>query len=70
MLIYPDYIEKIFELIEKILNVKQISKYLSKNINLLPKILIFLKNPSIKIVESAIKISEIYQIVKQILHLI
>ena len=56
---HPDYIEKIFELIEKILNIKQISKYLSKNINLLPKILIFLKNPSIKIVESAIKISEI-----------
>ena len=55
----PEYIEKIFELLEKILNIKQISKYLSKNINLLPKILIFLKNPSIKITESAIKISEV-----------
>ena len=54
-----EYIEKILELLEKILNVKQISKYLSKNINLLPKILLFLKNPSIKIAESAIKISEI-----------
>ena len=54
-----EYIEKIFELIEKILNIKQISKYLSKNINLLPKILAFLKNPSIKITESAIKTSEI-----------
>ena len=41
------------------MNVKKISKYLSKNINFLPKILVFLKNPSIKIVESAMKISEI-----------
>ena len=55
---HPDYIEKLFELIEKILNIKQISKYLSKNMNLLPKIFSYIKNPSIKIVESAIKISE------------
>ena len=54
-----EYVEKIFDLIEKIINIKQISKYLAKNINLLPKILVFLKNPSIKIAESAIKTSEI-----------
>ena len=56
----PQYIEKIFELLEKIVNIKQISKYLSKNVNLLPKILVFLKNPTIKVAESAIKISEIF----------
>ena len=55
----PEYIEKIFELLEKILNIKQISKYLSKNANLIKKILVFLTNPSIKISESAIKISEV-----------
>ena len=55
----PEYLEKIFELLEKILNIKQISKYLSKNVNLLPKILSFLKSPNIKISESSIKISEI-----------
>lgn len=54
-----EYIQKIFELLEKILNIKQIAKYLSKNQNLLPKILVFLKDPSIKIAESAIKVSEI-----------
>ena len=54
-----EYIEKIFELLEKILNIKQISKYLSKNANLIKKILVFLTNPSIKISESAIKISEV-----------
>ena len=55
----PEYIEKLFELLEKILNIKQISKYLYKNDNLLPKILVFLKNTNIKIAESAIKISEV-----------
>lgn len=55
----PEYFEKIFELLEKILNIKQIPKYLCQNINLLPKIFKFLKNPSVKIVESAIKISEV-----------
>ena len=55
----PEYIEKLFELLEKILNIKQISKFLYKNNNLLPKILVFLKNTNIKIAESAIKISEV-----------
>ena len=54
----PEYVRKIFELLEKILNIKQISKYLSKNENLLPKILVFLKNSNINISESAIKVSE------------
>ena len=54
-----EYIEKLFELLEKILNIKQISKFLYKNNNLLPKILVFLKNTNIKIAESAIKISEV-----------
>ena len=53
-----EYIVKILELLEKILNIKHIAKYLSKNENLLPKILVYLKDPSIKTAESAIKISE------------
>ena len=54
-----EYLEEIFDLLEKIINIKQITKYLSKNSKLFPKILLFLKNPKIKISESAIKISEI-----------
>ena len=53
-----EYNLKILELMEKILNIKHIAKYVSKNENLLPKILVYLKDPSIKIAESAIKISE------------
>ena len=53
-----EYNLKILELLEKILNINNIVKYVSKNENLLPKILVYLKDPSIKIAESAIKISE------------
>jgi hypothetical protein len=53
-----EYILKILELLEKILNIKHVAKYVAKNENLLPKILVYLKDPSIKIAESAIKISE------------
>ena len=53
-----EYILKILELLEKILNIKHVAKYVAKNENLLPKILVYLKDPSIKNAESAIKISE------------
>ena len=53
----PEYHEKLFDFIEKILSDKLVSKYLSKSEKLLPKILDFLTNS--KISESAIKISEI-----------
>ena len=55
---HPDYLLKIFELLNKILNIKQISKYLAKNYYLFEKILIQIKNPSIQIAESAIKLCE------------
>ena len=55
---HPNNILKIFELLHKIINIKQISKYLSKNYNLFEKILIQVKNPSIKIAEGAIKLCE------------
>ena len=54
----PDYHEILFGLITKIINIKQISKYLSKNYNVIRKFLTFIKNPSIKITESSIKICE------------
>ena len=53
----PEYHEKLFTFIEKILSDKLVSKYLSKSDKLLPEILKFLTSP--KISESAIKISEI-----------
>ena len=58
----PEYHEKLFDFIEKILSDKLVSKYLSKSEKLLPKILDFLTNS--KISESAIKISEILLINK------
>ena len=55
---HPDHLSKIFELLNKIISIKQILKYLSKNHNMVEKILKHIKNPSIKIAESAIKLSE------------
>ena len=55
---HPDHLLKIFELLNKIANIKQISKYLSKNYNAIKKILIYIKNPNVKIAESAIKLCE------------
>ena len=55
---HPDHLSKIFELLNKIISIKQILKYLSKNHNMVGKILKHVKNPSIKIAESAIKLSE------------
>ena len=53
----PDYHEKLFIFLEKILSDKLVSKYLSKNEKLLSKIFDFLTNP--KLSKTAIKISEI-----------
>ena len=55
---HPDYLSKIFQLLIKIANIKHISKYLSKNYKIIEKILIHIKNPVIKIAESAIKLCE------------
>jgi Trpc4-associated protein len=56
---HPDYIEKIFELLKKIVKIKHISKYLAKNYDVINKLLLYLKDPNKRIVESAIKIIEI-----------
>ena len=55
---HPDNLAKIFELLNKIINIKQILKYLSKNYHIIEKLLKHIKNPSIKIAESAIKLCE------------
>ena len=55
---HPNYLPKIFDLMNKIINIKQISKYLSKNYKIIEKIITHIKNPSIKITENAIKICE------------
>ena len=55
---HPDHLGKIFGLLNKIINIKQILKYLSKNYHIVEKILKHVKNPSIKIAESAIKLCE------------
>ena len=55
---HPEHLLKIFGLLNKIVNIKQISKYLSKNYGAIQKVLIYIKNPNNKIAESAIKLCE------------
>ena len=54
----PEYHLKIFELLNKIINFKIITNYLSKNYKIVEKVLIHIKNPDIKISENAIRLCE------------